>query len=96
MTTASKTRLLVNGKNDIAISSRSTDFNVQISAVNIHSRCSQMFVQNYKFNLIFCYFSSLYFLKTTYGHSTIICFLCDQTHGRNNKLPMKIIIFFFE
>ena len=38
-------------KNDLAISSRSTDFNVQISAFNIHSYCSQMFGQNCKFNL---------------------------------------------
>ena len=38
-------------KKDIAISSRSTDFNVQIRAVNIHSHCSQMFGQNYKYNL---------------------------------------------
>ena len=44
-------------KNDIAISSRSSDFNVQISAVNIHSHCSQMFGQYYKFNLSLCYFS---------------------------------------
>ena len=44
-------------KNDLAISSRITDFNVQISAVNIHSHCSQMFGQNYKFNLSLCYFS---------------------------------------
>ena len=42
-------------KNDIAISSRSTDFfNVQISAVNIHSHCSQMSGQNYKFNVSLC------------------------------------------
>ena len=39
-------------KNDIAISSRITDFNVQISAVNIHSHCSQMFGQNYKFEFM--------------------------------------------
>ena len=32
-------------KNDIAISPRSTYFNVQISTVNIHSHCSQMFGQ---------------------------------------------------
>ena len=52
MTTATETRP------DIAISSRITDFNVQISAVNIHSHCSQMFGQNYlKFNLSLCYFS---------------------------------------
>ena len=46
-------------KNDIAISSRITDFSVQISAVNIHSHCSQMFGQNYMymFNLSLCYFS---------------------------------------
>ena len=60
--------------NDIAISSRITDFNVQISAVNIHSHCSQVFGQNYKFNLSLCYFSLL-FLKTTYGHSNICVFL---------------------
>ena len=52
-------------KNDIAISSRSIDFNVQISVVNIHSHCSQMFRQNYKFNLSLCYFLGLLFLKTT-------------------------------
>ena len=39
MTTATETRP------DIAISSRITDFNVQISAVNIHSHCTQMFGQ---------------------------------------------------
>ena len=44
-------------KNDIAISSRITDFKVQISAVNIHSHCSQMSGQNCKFNLSLCYFS---------------------------------------
>ena len=44
-------------KNDIAISSRITDFNVEISAVNIHYHFSQMFGQNYKFNLSLCYFS---------------------------------------
>ena len=44
-------------KYDIAISSRITDFNVQNSAVNIHSHCSQMFGQNSKFNLGLCYFS---------------------------------------
>ena len=43
-------------KNDIAISSRSIDFNVQISAVNIHSHCSLMFGQNYKYILSLCYF----------------------------------------
>ena len=51
ITTATETRP------DIAISSIITDFNVQISAVNIHSHCSQMFGQNYKFNLSLCYFS---------------------------------------
>ena len=45
MTTESETRFLVHGKNDLAISSRSTDFNVQISAFNIDSHCSQMFGQ---------------------------------------------------
>ena len=70
-------------KNDIAISSRITDFNVQISAVNIglHSHCSQMFGQNYMYKL------------TTYVHSNI-CVFCDQTHGRTNELLIKIIIFF--
>ena len=43
-------------KNDLAISS-STGFNVQISAFNIHSLCSQMFGQTFKFNLSLCYFS---------------------------------------
>ena len=80
-------------KNDIAISSRITDFNVQISAVSIHSHCSQMFGQNYKFNLSLCYFSWLIFLKTTYGDSDL-CVFCDQTHGRTNHLQIKIIIFF--
>ena len=48
MMTASETRPLVHGqKQYLAISSRSTDFNVQISAVNIHSHYSQMFGQNY-------------------------------------------------
>ena len=61
MTTGSETRPLVHGQNDIAISSRSIDFNVQnklISVVNIHSHCSQMFGQNYrpKYNLSLCYF----------------------------------------
>ena len=50
MTTATETRP------DIAISSRITDFNVQISVVNIHSHCTQMFGQNYRFNLSLCYF----------------------------------------
>ena len=78
----------------IAISSRITDFNVEISAVNIHSHCSQMFGQNYKFNLsLICYFSLLLFLKTTYGPSNL-CVFCDQTHGRTNQLPIKIIVFF--
>ena len=71
-------------KTDIA---RSTDFNVQISAVNIHSHYSQMFGQNYKFNLILCYFSWLLFLKTTDGPSNV-CVFCDQLHGRANKLPI--------
>ena len=63
-------------KNDIAISSRITDFNVQISVVNIHSHCSQMFGQNYQFNLSLCYFfSRLLFLKTTYGHSKVCFFV---------------------
>ena len=45
-------------KNDLTISSRSTDFNVQISAFNMHSHCSQMFGQSYnKFKLSLCYFS---------------------------------------
>ena len=57
MTTATETRPLVHGQNDIAISSRITDFNVPISVVNIHSHCSQMFGQNYKFNSSLCYFS---------------------------------------
>ena len=54
---AKRRGLLFLDKNDIAISSRITDFNVQISAVNIYSHCSQMFRQNYKFNLSLCYFS---------------------------------------
>ena len=87
MTTATETRP------DIAISSRITDFNVQISAVNIHSHCTHIFAQNCKFNLSLCYFSCLLFLKTTYGHSNV-CIFCDQTHGRTNQLPIKIIIFF--
>ena len=51
MTTATETRP------DIAISSRITDFNEQISAVNIHSHCTQMFEQNCRFTLSLCYFS---------------------------------------
>ena len=47
-------------KNDIAISSRITDFNVQITAVNIHSHCSQMFGRNYKFNLSYVIFHDYY------------------------------------
>ena len=50
-------------KNDIAISPRITDFNVQISAVNIHSHCSQMFRQNYKFILSLYYCRSGNFLR---------------------------------
>ena len=61
-------------KNDIAISSRSTDFNVQISADNIHSHCSQMFGQNYKFNLSLLFYMII-ILKTTYGHSNVCAFL---------------------
>ena len=61
-------------KNDLAISSKSTDFNVQISASNIHSHCSRMFGQNYKFNLSLCNFSLLLFLKTTNGHLNICVF----------------------
>ena len=61
-------------KNDIARSSRSIDFNVQISAVNIHSHCSQMFGKNYNFNLSLCYFSGLLLLKTTYGNSNVSVF----------------------
>ena len=56
MTTASENMPLVHGKNDIAITSRHIDFNVQISAVNIQSHCSQMFGQNYNYNLSLCYF----------------------------------------
>ena len=50
MTTATETRP------NIAISSRLTDFNVQISAINIHSHCTQMFGQNCKFNLSLLFF----------------------------------------
>ena len=42
-------------KND-AVSLRSTDFNVQIIAVNIHSHCSKMVKQNCKFNLSYVIF----------------------------------------
>ena len=41
-------------KNDLAILSRITDFNVQISAFIIHFHSSQMFGQKYEFNLILC------------------------------------------
>ena len=68
MTTTTETRP------DITISSRITDFNVQISAVNIHSHCTQMFGQNYKFMSLY-YFSRLLFLKTTYGHSNVCVFV---------------------
>ena len=37
--------------------SRITDFNVQISVVNIHSHCSKMVGRKYRFNLTLCYFS---------------------------------------
>ena len=47
-----------------------------------------MFGQNFKHNLSLCNFSGLLFLKTTYGHSNVCVFLC-----RNNKLPIKLIIF---
>ena len=30
-----------------------------------------------------------------HGHSNV-CVFCDQTHARANKLPIQIIIFFFE
>ena len=78
-------------KNDLTISSRITDFNVQISAVNIHSHCSKMVGQNFKLNLSLSYFSHfmIIIIKTTYGHSNI-----HQNHGRSNKLPITIVIFF--
>ena len=82
-------------KNDIAISSRSTDSNVQISAVNMHSHCSQMFGQNYKFNL--SEFESMLLFMIIILKNNLWSFkrvFCDQTHGRTNKLPIKIIIFF--
>ena len=72
-----KLGLLFMDKNDIAISSRSTDFNVQISAVNIHSHCSHKFRQ-FEFMLFFM----IIILKNKYGHSNM-CF-CDRT----NKLPI--------
>ena len=56
MTTASGTRPHVHKQNDLAISSRITDFNVQISAVNVHSQCSKMVGQNYKFILVYVIF----------------------------------------
>ena len=74
MTTASETRPLVHGKNDIAISSRSTDFNVQISAFNIHSHCSQMFGQNYKFNLTLLLFFMNIILKNNLWSFKRMCF----------------------
>ena len=43
--------LMFINKQDLLISSRITNFNVQISAVNIHS-CSKMFGQNYNFDYV--------------------------------------------
>ena len=43
-------------KNDLTKSSRTTDFNVQIIAVNIHSHCAKMVGQNYKFHLSYVIF----------------------------------------
>ena len=54
LTTTGFILTVVHGQNDIAILSRSTDFNVQISAASIHSHCSQMFGQKCKFNLSLC------------------------------------------
>ena len=80
-------------KNDLAISSRITDFNVQISAVNIHSHCSQMFGQNCKFNLNLCYFMIVILKNNLWSFKQMR--FCDQTHGRPNR-PIYIIIFFFD
>ena len=62
-------------KYDIAISSRNTDFNVQITAVNIHFRCSQMFGQNYKFNLSLCFFHDYYSYKWLMVIQTYVFFV---------------------
>ena len=43
--------------------------------------------------LSLCNFSLLLFLKTTNGHLNICVFFCDQTHGRANKILIKIINF---
>ena len=58
----------------------------------IYTHCSQMFGQNYKYNLSFCYFCMVIILKNNLWFIQT-CFFCDQTHGRTNKLPIKIIIF---
>ena len=47
MTTANGTRPRVHKPNDLAISSEITDFNAQISAVNIHSHCSKTVGQEF-------------------------------------------------
>ena len=62
-------------KNDIAISSRSSDLNVQMSAFNIHSHYSQMFGQNYKFNLSLCYLFMIIILKNNLWSFKRMCFL---------------------
>ena len=56
MMTASGTKPHVYNKHDLAISSRKTDFNVQISAAYVHHHCAKMFGPEYKFNLSLCYF----------------------------------------
>ena len=44
--TASETRPHVHKQNDLAVSSRIIDFNVQINAVNIQYHCSKMTGKN--------------------------------------------------
>ena len=56
MTTASGTGPNVHKQKLSSRSSRITDFDVKISAGNIHSHCSKMVGQNYKFNVSLCYF----------------------------------------
>ena len=43
-------------KHDLAVSSRSSEFNVEISIGNIHYHCSKMFRLDCKFNLSLLFF----------------------------------------
>ena len=81
-------------KNDIAISSRITDFNVQISAVNIHSHCSQMFGQNNKFNLSLLFFMIIILKNNLWSfklkprlHETVL--LCATKSCMTRSFRMK-------